>query len=67
MNWFQRTFPSKTSTDAVEREKIERLEKAEQELRELQVRGTRAIGLLSIRGKQNHWREAIEQMIQGAS
>lgn len=66
MNWLRRFFPSKSHADTVEREKIERLEKAEQELRELQERGDRAMRVLSVRGRQNHWREAIEMMIQGA-
>lgn len=48
----------------VEREKVVRIEKAETELFDLKIRASRAIRRLDDRHKRNHWREAIEQMIQ---
>lgn len=51
---------------AIEREKIERLEKAERELFWLKARAARAIMTIDERKSRNHWREAIERMIQGA-
>lgn len=52
--------------DAIEKEKIVRIEKAETELFDLKLRAARAIRVLDARKQRNHWREAIEQMIQGA-
>lgn len=57
----------KTKKDPVgEREKIARLEAAEEQVADLKGRSTRAIITLGNRQARNHWREAIEQMIQGA-
>lgn len=53
--------------EADEREKMARLEWAEGELSALQVRKDRALGILAARDSRNHWRESIEQMIQGVS
>lgn len=50
----------------IEREKMARIEKAENDLRGLQSRGARAFRTLDARRGRNHFREAIEQMIQGA-
>ncbi len=49
----------------VEHEKIVRIEKAETELFDLKLRASRAINRLESRSNRNHWREAIETMIQG--
>lgn len=51
----------------LEREKDERLEKAERDLASLKARAERAISRIEERRGRNHWREAIERMIQGAS
>lgn len=52
--------------DAKECESMARLEKAEKDLGELQQRAHAAVTVLNDRAKRNHWRESIEQMIQGA-
>lgn len=57
---------SKRRQIAVEREKMARLEQAEGELATLGNRAALAIRRLDERRGRNHWREAIEQMIQGA-
>lgn len=57
---------NKTGTGSREREKMERLEQAEKDLVSLKTRAARAIKNLDDRQRQNHWRESIEQMIQGA-
>lgn len=57
---------TKTGTGADEHEKMARLEQAEKELDSLKLRAACAIGILDARQKQNHWRESIEKMIQGA-
>lgn len=69
IEWLTKTLrlSRKRDADLAEREKIARLENAEQQLRDLQVRGDRAVQYLSSRHGRNHWREAIELMIQGAS
>jgi hypothetical protein len=51
----------------VEREKSARLEDAEREVADLRSRADRAIRTLDDRHTRNHWRESIEQMIQGAA
>lgn len=56
----------KTGHGAVEREKMERLEKAEAELVTLKARAVRAVAVLDGRQQRNHWRESIEDMIWGA-
>lgn len=60
-------FLRKSRVDADEREKMARLEAAEQELVGLKDRAARAISLLDERQRRNHWRESIEQMIQGGA
>lgn len=51
--------------EAIEQEKMVRIEKAETELFDLKIRAHRAATVLSDRAPRNHWREAIEGMIQG--
>lgn len=51
--------------DAIEREKEARLEQAERELGNLQARSYHATQFLDARANRNHWRQSIEQMIQG--
>lgn len=55
----------KRKADAVEDEKMTRLEQAERELGHLQARGYHATQRLSERSGRNHWRESVEQMIRG--
>lgn len=43
-----------------------RLIAAEKKTRELKDRAETAIRTLDARSRRNHWRESIEQMIQGA-
>lgn len=43
-----------------------RLVRAENEVRVLQSRADSAIEALDARARRNHWRESIQQMIQGA-
>jgi len=54
------------AASVAERVHDERLRRAEAELLDLTVRGDRALRTLDDRHRRNHWREAIEQMIQGA-
>lgn len=61
------TVSSRNIEDEVEREKMARLEAAEQELASLTERGETAVNELASRGKRNHWRESIEQMIHGVA
>lgn len=56
-----------THADAEEAIKMSRLVKAEEDLRDLQRRGDAAVQFLTARAGRNHWREAVEQMIQGVS
>ena len=62
-----RTPNRKARDQKIEGEKIERLEKAERELFWLKARAAKAIQSLDERQKRNHWRESIEQMIQGGA
>lgn len=52
--------------DAIERENMAQLERAEGDLRDLRSRAERAVGTLTSRDNRNHWRESIEKMITGA-
>lgn len=52
--------------DDIEAVKMARLESAEAEVADLVARSKRAVSYLDARGQRNHWRESIEQMIQGA-
>lgn len=61
------TRKSKARVKQVEHEKESRLEQAERDLFFLKHRAARAIARLDDRSSRNHWRESIEQMIQGAS
>lgn len=60
------TSKRKDEAERCEREKMERLEQAESDLADLRNRAARVIVLLTERQRKNHWREAIENMIQGA-
>jgi len=60
-----RVRKSKAHTEAIEQDKMHRLEKAERDLESLQLRAFRAITLLDDRQSRNHWRESIEVMIRG--
>lgn len=44
-----------------------RLENAERDLVDLQDRATKAIKVLDDRQRRNHWREAVQSMIKGAT
>lgn len=48
-----------------EREQMERLDRAEDDLRVLQRRAQKANKVLSSRQSRNHWRESVEAMILG--
>lgn len=50
-----------------DRANLARLEQAESDLGVLKARASRAIGILDARDGRNHWRESIEQMIQGSA
>lgn len=65
MRFFKDIF-GVSKRDAEEEEKMARLEQAERELEHVKTRSDRATRILSDRGTRNHWRESIEQMIQGA-
>ena len=56
----------KTGAGPEAREKMARLEKAEQELDSLKTRAANAISTLDSRKRDNHWRESIQNLIQGA-
>lgn len=60
-------FGRRSHRKVVEREKVVRIEKAETELFDLKIRAARAIRKLDDRNKRNHWRHAIEEMIQGTA
>ena len=51
--------------EAEEDQKIARLNQAERDLADLQHRAHYVTKALDERRKRNHWRESIEQMIQG--
>lgn len=51
--------------DTAEDEKMARLVKAETELDSLKDRASRATSSLMERRGRNHWRESIQEMIQG--
>lgn len=56
---------NRAKSDAVEAEKMARLERAERDLGDLQARGYHAVRALDERGGRNHWRESVEEMIRG--
>lgn len=60
-------FKTGSGRDQTEHEKIERLEQAEAELDSLKARASKAISFLDSRHQRNHWRESIEDMIQGTN
>lgn len=68
ITWFKRRAAvARIRREAEEREKIARLEAAEKDLQALQVRGEKAVRFLTERHGRNHWRESIQQMIQGGA
>lgn len=56
----------KKQDDHEELAKLARLEEAEREVTSLSERKDKAISMLDARHGRNHWRESIEEMIQGA-
>ena len=50
---------------AIEREKLARLEAAEEVVRDFTARAQKATEFLETRRQRNHWRETIERMIAG--
>lgn len=50
-----------------DQQKLALLELAERDLCDLQERAACAIKTLEARRQRNHWRETIEQLMQGAS
>lgn len=56
----------KQKIDPTEQAKIERLTKAESELEVLKARQCKAVAALNDRHSRNHWRESVQQIIQGA-
>lgn len=62
MGWIRTRRRAKTYN---EDEKMARLENAERDVADLVSRADRAITFLDARHHRNHWRESIEQMIQG--
>lgn len=58
-------LPSRIRQDAIEREKMARLEAAEAEGKQWSERSERAIAALTARHDRNHWVESVTKMIQG--
>jgi hypothetical protein len=58
-------WPSRARADAIEQEKIARLEQAEKQVASLTDRGNKAVQFLTERSDRNHWGESIKEMIQG--
>lgn len=58
---------NRAHAEAFEIEHDARLAKAERDLADLTTRGQDAVRALDARNGRNHWRESIEQMIQGAT
>jgi hypothetical protein len=63
---FRRRRPNKARahTEAIEQEHDAQLAQAEADLADLTARGEKAMRTLDTRQERNHWREAVEQMIQ---
>lgn len=53
--------------DLIDAEHEARMEKAVRDVDQLRVRADAALDTLDTRDRRNHWRESIEQMIQGAT
>lgn len=64
---FRRQSKNRAHTEAIEQEHDRQLKRAEADLADLTARGESAVRTLDARHKRNHWRESIEQMIQGAT
>lgn len=66
IEWFKNLIrPSRIERYTADREKMARLETAERQVADLRARGEAASTFLRDRHSRNHWREAVEQMIQG--
>jgi len=65
IGWIQSKIAARDTQNEVDREKMRRLEAAEQELASLRERGVVAVNTLIARNERNHWRESIEDMIHG--
>lgn len=63
---FRRIGERRRERERIEAEKMARLEQGERALGDLQHRAYHVIRELDNRVQRNHWRESIEQMIQGA-
>lgn len=57
----------KQREEIIDAEHEARMEKAVRDVDELRTRADAALGTLDARDRRNHWRESIEQMIQGAT
>lgn len=67
IGWFRNHIvSSRNGQEEAEREKMAALEDAEQQLASLTERSEKALHTLNTRDTSNHWRESIEQMINGA-
>lgn len=60
-------FRRNRRADPRDDESMARLEQAERDLKGLQARAAAALHTLETRHSRNHWRESVEQMIQGGS
>lgn len=66
MKFRRRLRKSRAHSEAIEHEHDVRLAQAEADLEDLTARAEKAVRTLDARHRRNHWRESIEQMIQGA-
>lgn len=64
---FRRQRKDRAHAEAIEHEHDRRLALAEADLAQLTARGENAMRTLDTRNTRNHWRESIEQMIQGTA
>jgi len=68
IDWFRAHFTRSGNTqDEVEREKMAALDEAEQTLASLTERSEKAVHALTEREDRNHWRESIQNMINGVA
>lgn len=61
----RRIHKRRTGDSPKDRENMVRLEEAEVQLKDLKQRAHIAITTLDQRVRRNHWRESIQEMIQG--
>lgn len=70
-NWLTKIkntlVPSRENEGVIEQEKIERLETAEREVKDLQERGDRAVQFLVDRQGRNHFAESIRMSMKGGT